>query len=65
MVLNTKKSEIPIKLHCNSGSQKVEYNDNINGYGRVWYNPKEISNILSLYFYTRKHRVVFGRKYGN
>ena len=48
MVTNIWKLPNPIILHCNTGLRQVEYTANLNGYGRVWYDPKEIVNILSL-----------------
>ena len=58
MVSNIRKSPSPITLHCNEVSRQVDYTSDLNGYGRVWYDPKEISNILSLYCTTRKYRVI-------
>ena len=65
MVPNINRSEITITLHCNAWSRQVEYTANLNGYGRVWYNPKAIANILSLSRATRKYRVVFVGDSGN
>ena len=59
MVSNISKSPSPITLHCNAGSRKLKYTANLNGYGRVWYDPKAIANILSLSHATSKYRVVF------
>ena len=59
MVSNISKLPSPITLHFNAGPRQVEYTVDINGYGRVWYNPKAIANILSLYRATRKCQVVF------
>ena len=65
MVSNIKISSSLITLHCNSGPQQVEYTNELNGYRRVWYDPKAITNILSLYRTTRKYRVVFNSKASN
>ena len=65
MVLNIKKLERPISIHCNTGSRQVEYTSDLNGYGRVWYDPKAIEKILSLSRATRKYQVVFDREAGN
>ena len=46
MVLNIKRPDIPITLHCNAGPRQVEYNANLNGYMRVWYDPKAIAKII-------------------
>ena len=34
---------------CNAGTVPVNQVGNIPGYGRVWYHPKGIANILGLY----------------
>ena len=65
MVSKISKSPSPITIHYNAGSRKVEYTANHNGYERVWYNPKAIENIPSLYRATRKYRVVFNSEPGN
>ena len=65
MVSNIKRLESPITLHFNMGSRQVEYTVYLNGYGRVWYDSKEIVNILSLYHATRNYRVVFYREDDN
>ena len=65
MVSKISKSPSPITIHYNAGSRKVEYTANHNGYERVWYNPKAIENIPSLYCATRKYRVVFNSEPGN
>ena len=54
MVLKIKRLEIPITLHCNAGSRKVEYTSNLNRYGRVCYDPKAIAKIIFLLHTTRK-----------
>ena len=43
----------------------MDYINNLNRYGRVWYDPKAIANILSLSRATRKYRVVFNSEAGN
>ena len=65
MVLNIKKLERPISIHCNTGSRQVEYTSDLNGYGRVWYDPKAVANILSLSCATRKYWVVLDSESGN
>ena len=65
MVSNIRKLPSPITLYFNAGSRQVEYTANLNGYGRVWYDPKAITNILSLSGATRKYRVVFDSESGN
>ena len=62
MVTNIQRSPNTIILHCNTGSRQVECTTDLNGYARVWYDPKEISNIPSLYHSTRKYRVAFDSK---
>ena len=59
MVSNIKISERPITLYCNEGSRQVDYTAGLNGYGRVWYDPKAITNIISLSPATSKYRVFF------
>ena len=65
MVSNISNSPSPITIHCNAGSRQVEYTAKLNRYGRVWYDPKAITKILSLYHSTRKYRVVFDSEEGN
>ena len=65
MVTNIRKAPNTVILHYNTGSQQVEYTVELNGYGRVWYEPKAISNILSPFCSTRKYQVVFDIKDGN
>ena len=60
MVSRIKKSDSLITLHYNAGSRQVKYTAKLIGHGRVWYNPVEITNILSLYRATRRYQVVFG-----
>ena len=43
----------------------MEYTADLNIYGRVWYYPKAIANILSLSCATRKYLVVFDSEAGN
>ena len=43
----------------------MEYTAELNRYRRVWYDPKAITNILSLSHTTRRYRVVFNSKDGN
>ena len=54
MVPNIKGLESLININYNTGSRQVEYTANLNGYGRVWYDPKAIENIISLSRNTRK-----------
>ena len=65
MVSNIRKSPSPITIDCNAGSRQVDYTADLNGYGRVWYDPKAIAKILSLSCATRKYRVVFDSEAGN
>ena len=53
-MMNIRKSPDPITHRCNAGLWRVEYAANLNGYGRVWYDPKAIENIISLSRNNRK-----------
>ena len=37
-----------MNIRCNAGLTRINMVDELDGYGTVWYNPKEIANILSL-----------------
>ena len=55
-----------LRVHCNSGvthTNKIGY---LLGYSDpVWYNPKEISNIISLGLVQKNHPVTYNSRYGN
>jgi hypothetical protein len=35
-------------IHCNAGIMSTNLAGDLPGYGKVWYNPNQIANILSL-----------------
>ena len=46
-------------IHCNAGTWWTDQQGDLPGYGRVWYYPKAIANILSLHNLSRRYRVEF------
>ena len=38
-----------MRVHCNAGSRLTNLISDLPGYGTVWYDPKAIANILSLW----------------
>jgi hypothetical protein len=48
-----------MNIRCNIGVTCTNMVSELNGYGTVWYNPKEIANILSLSQVEKKHRVTY------
>jgi hypothetical protein len=53
-------------IHCNAGTTKTNLVGDLPGYGKVWYNPNGISNILSLSCVTRSgYQVTFDSAKGN
>ena len=59
--LNIRKvqSEEAIRMHCNSEVKIVDRVGDLPGYGTIWYEPTEITNILSMSRATKKFRVIF------
>ena len=52
-------------IHCNAGTQWTDQQGDLPGYGRVWYCPHAIANILSLHNVTRRYRVTYNSSEGN
>ena len=44
-------------IHCNSGTTTIDQMGTLIGFGRVWFNPNGIANIVSLSEISKKHRV--------
>ena len=52
-------------IHCNAGTQWTNQQGDLPGYGRVWYCPSAIANILSLHNVKNRCRVVYDSTSGN
>ena len=52
-------------IHCNAGTVWTDQQGVLPGYGRVWYCPKAIANILSLHNVSRRYRVTYNSREGN
>ena len=55
-----------LRVHCNTGvthTNKIGYLPVY--YDPLWYNPKEIANILSLGLVQKNHPVTYNSRYGN
>ena len=48
--------EQTLTLYCNAGRAIVTQKGDLKGYGKVWYYPDGISNILSLSNVQKKHK---------
>ena len=61
MLLNIRKvrSEDAIRVHCNSGFKVVDRVGDLPGSGTVWYEPTDITNIISVLRVTKKFWVIF------
>ena len=46
---NIRRTPEGLRLHCNAGSCLTNLVGDLHGYGTVWYDPKAIANILSLW----------------
>jgi hypothetical protein len=59
--------EIPyhLDLHCNAGKRRTNTVGDLPGYGTVWYDPRWISNILSMNRVSKKYRVSLDSERGN
>ena len=55
-----------LRLHCNAGVTHINKIGDLPGYSDpVWYNPKGISNILSLGLVQKNHPVTYNSRDGN
>ena len=55
-----------IYFHCNAGVTYTNKIIDLHVYSNpVWYNPKDISNILSLGLVNKHHPVIYNSRYGN
>jgi len=52
-------------IHCNSGVTTVNQMGTLKGFGRVWYNPNGIANIVSLSEVAKKHRITMDSSIDN
>jgi hypothetical protein len=52
-------------IHCNAGTIWTDQMGDLAGYGSVWYCPRAVANILSLYNVSRRCRVVYDSMGGN
>ena len=48
-----------ITVHCNAGTVKVNMMGNLPGYGKVWYYPHGIANILSLFKVAQRFHIQY------
>ena len=50
LLKNIQRTPEGMKVHCNAGSRLTNLVSDLSGYGTVWYDPKAIANILSLWW---------------
>jgi hypothetical protein len=60
LLTNVRETNKLMNIRCNAGVTRTNMVGELNGYGKVWYNPKGIANILSLSQVEKKHRVTYG-----
>ena len=48
LLMNIRKSDGWMHIHCNAGITRTNLIGDLSGYGTVWYHPDSIANILSL-----------------
>ena len=49
LLKNIRRTPERMRVHCNAGSRLTNLIGDLPGYGTVWYDPKAIANILSLW----------------
>ena len=54
-----KKVNNHITVHCNAGEVKVNMMGTLTGYGKAWYYPQAIANILSLFKVAQRFHVEY------
>ena len=61
MLLNIRRvqSKDAIRVHCNSEVKVAERIDDLPSYGIFWYEPTDITNIISVLRVTKKFWVIF------
>jgi hypothetical protein len=57
LLTNVREIDQVMNIRCNAGVTRTNMVGELNGYGTVWYNPKENANILSLSQVEKKHHV--------
>jgi hypothetical protein len=55
LLRNIRKSDTSMDIHCNAGVTSTDMVGDLPGYGKVWYHPNGIANILSLARVKDKH----------
>jgi hypothetical protein len=58
LLMNIRKSQKPIVVHCNGGKRKTDLEGKL-GDMMVHHNPKSITNALSLHLVKQKHQVTY------
>jgi hypothetical protein len=64
LLVNLRPSSTRMNVRCNGGQRTTTMVGDLPGYGTVWYNPKSITNILSLKRVAEKYHVAFDSKGG-
>ena len=62
---NIKQGKTTLNLRTNGGVLKSKMKGTLHKYGKVWYDPRAITNILSLHNMSRKYWVTFDSRNGN
>ena len=52
-------------MHSNGGANVTSLKGTLAGYGKVWFDPKGIANILSLSRVAKKYRITYDSEEGN
>lgn len=58
-LINIEASSHIIRAHSNSGTQDTDRQGTLPGYGRVWYNPASIANILSFSNVEDRYKITY------
>jgi hypothetical protein len=58
-VTNIRPAKTPMILVSNTGEKRVTQEAEVANYGKVWYNPRGVTNTFSLTVMKQKYRVTF------
>lgn len=61
LLTNIRSTKTIMNVRCNARVTKTNLQSDLKGYGKVWYNPQGIANILSLSHVQEKNRITFDR----
>ena len=59
LLKNIRRTPEGMRVHCNAGSHLTNLIGDLPGYGTVWYDPKAIANILSLWWVWDRYHISY------